>query len=71
MALILSNKMTLRAKLWLEDKGLKLAKEKTKLIFLMKKCIPLEIDITTFDITLMTRKVVNYLGILLDPRLTF
>ena len=56
----------IRTKSRLEDQGLKLATEKTELIFLTKKCIPLEIDITTCDTTLTTWKVVNYFGIQLD-----
>ena len=53
-------------KSWPEDKGLKLAMEKTELIFLMKKCVLLEIDITICNTTLTTRKVINYLGWTLD-----
>ena len=34
-----------------------MATEKTALLFLTRKCIPLEIDITTCDTTLATRKV--------------
>ena len=36
------------------------------MIFLTKKCMPLEIDNTTSDTTLPTRKVVNCLSIRLD-----
>ena len=50
-------------KSWLEDIGRKLATEKTELIFLTKKFIPLQIDITTCNTTLATRKVVNYFAI--------
>ena len=39
--------------------------------FFTTKCIALEINITTCDTTLTTPKVVNYLGIRLNPRLTF
>ena len=56
------NHMIIRTKSWLEDKRLKLTTEKTELIFLTR-CIPLEIDIKTCDITLKTRKEVNYLDL--------
>ena len=55
----------------LEDKGLELATEKTKLRLLNRKCIPLKINITTCDTTLTMRKVLNYLGIRLDLTLMF
>ena len=64
-----TNQVIIRTKSWLEDKGLKLTMEKTELMFLTRKCIPLEIDSTTYDTTLTTRKVFDYLGIRLDPRL--
>ena len=38
---------------------------------LTRKRIPLDIDITMCDTTLTRRKVVNYLSIRLDPKLTF
>ena len=57
------NQVIIRKKSWFEDKVLKLATEKTALIFLSRKWIPFEIDITMCDTTLTTRKVVNYLGI--------
>ena len=65
------NQVKIRTKSWLDYKGIKLETEKTVLIFLTKKCIPLESDITTCDTTLTTRKVINYIGVRLDPRLTF
>ena len=65
------NQVIIRTKSWFEDKRLKFVTKKTELIFLTRKCIPLEVDITTCDTTLKTRKVVNYLGIRLDPSLTF
>ena len=65
------NQVIIRTTSYLEDKGLKLAREKTELIFLVKKCIPFEIDITTCGTTFKSKKVFNYLGIRPDPRLTF
>ena len=61
----------MKTRLILEDKQFKLAMEKTELIFLTRKCILLEMDISTCDTTLTTRKVISYLGIRLDLRLTF
>ena len=55
------NQLIIRTKKKLEDRELKLTTEKT----------PLEIYITTCNTTLTTRKVVNYLGVRLDPKLTF
>ena len=54
-----------KSKVNLEDKELKLATEKMELIFLTSKCTPLK-----YDTTLTTRKVINYLAIRLDLRLT-
>ena len=63
------NQVIRKTKSWLEDRGLKPATEKTELILLTRKRIPLEIEITICDITLRKRYVVNYLGIRMDPKL--
>ena len=65
------NQVVIRTKSWLEDRAHKLATEKKELILLTKKHMPLEIDITTCDTLLVMLKVVNYLGIPLEPRSTF
>ena len=65
------NQVIIRKESWLEGKGLKLAMEKTELILLTRKCIPVEINITTCDPDLTTWKVINNLGIRLDRKLTF
>ena len=41
-----ANKVVIRTKSWLEYKGLKLATEIMDLILLVRKCIPLETNIT-------------------------
>ena len=65
------NQVMMRTQSWLEDRGLQLATEKTELILLTRQHIPLELDVRVCDTTLRTKKVVSYLGIRLDPRLTF
>lgn len=61
----------IRTKAWLHSHGLELATHKTELLLLTRRRIPIEIDIQLDDIVIPTSKTVNYLGIRLDPKLTF
>ncbi|XP_036317690.1 uncharacterized protein LOC118732668, partial [Rhagoletis pomonella] len=61
----------IRTQAWLDSHGLKLAAEKTELILLTKKHIPLEVSMKLTGITLKTQRVIKYLGVRLDPRLTY
>ncbi len=65
------NQVMIRAQMWLDAKGLKLATEKTELVLLTKKHIPTIVDMRTITETLRTQKVVNYLGVRIDSRLTY
>ncbi|XP_037931146.1 uncharacterized protein LOC119665959 [Teleopsis dalmanni] len=56
---------------WMDDRGLKLATEKTELILLTKRQIPLEIEMQVWDSAIKTSKVMKYLGIHLDSRMSY
>lgn len=61
----------IRTKTWLNSHGLQLAMHKTEVILLTRRQIPVEIDIRLDDVILSTKKTVNYLGVRLDPKLTY
>lgn len=61
----------IRTKSWLHDHGLELATQKTELLLLTRRQIPTVVDMTVDDVTISTKKVVNYLGMRLDSKLTF
>lgn len=65
------NIVMMRTKAWLDSHGLSLASEKTELIFLTKRHIPLEIEMRVNENRIKTQRAVKYLGIKLDSRLTF
>lgn len=65
------NQVMLRTQAWLDSHGLKLATEKTELLLLTKKHIPLEVEMRICVNTISTQKVVNYLGIRLDNKLSY
>nr|AMS38369.1 hypothetical protein [Bactrocera tryoni] len=65
------NQVMIRTQAWLDSHNLQLATEKTELLLLTNKHIPLEISMHTTTDILRTKKAVNYLGVRLDPRLTF
>lgn len=65
------NQVMLRTKSWLDSHNLKLATEKTELLIITRKHIPLEVDMRVLSETIITSKEVRYLGLKLDPRLKF
>lgn len=65
------NQVMIRTMSWMESRGLKLATEKTELILLTRRHIPLEIDMRVCDSVIKTKKVVNYLGVRFDSRMSF
>lgn len=65
------NQVMRRTQSWLEAHGLKLATEKTELLLLTRRHIPLEVEFQVGDRPCTTQRAVNYLGVRLDPRLTF
>lgn len=65
------NQVMLRTKAWLDSHSLRLATEKTELLIITRKRIPLEVDMRVLSETIRTGKWIKYLGIRLDSRLTF
>lgn len=65
------NQTMMRTLSWLEDHGLRLAAEKTEVILLTRRHMPLEIEMQTNEVNLTTSKVVKYLGVRIDSRLSF
>lgn len=65
------NEVMLRTQAWLDKHGLSLATEKTEIIFLTNKHMPLEVDIRACNTSLTTKRAVKYLGLKLDCRLNF
>lgn len=61
----------IRTQTWLDAHGLKLAAEKTELILLTRKHIPLEVDMRVHSETIKTSRVLKYLGVRLDNKLTY
>lgn len=61
----------IRTMAWLDSHGLRLATQKTEVLLLTRRHIPVEIDIDIGDISIRTKRCVNYLGIRLDPKLTY
>lgn len=61
----------IRTKVWLHSRGLELATHKTELLLLTRRRIPLEIAMQVDDVTISTKKFINYLGMRLDSKLTF
>lgn len=61
----------LRTKTWLDSHNLKLATEKTELLIVTGKHIPLEVNMRVLSDTIKTSKWIGYLGLRLDSRLTF
>lgn len=61
----------IRTKNWLDSHGLQLASQKTELLLLTRKHIPTEIDMRFDDVVIRTTKSLKYLGIRLDPKLTY
>lgn len=61
----------IRTKTWLDSHGLQLATHKTELLLLTRRQIPIEIDFRIDDVGLRSQKTINYLGVRLDPKLTY
>lgn len=61
----------IRVKTWLGSRGLQLATQKTELLLLTRKHMPVEIDIRIDEDVLATKTMISYLGIKLDTKLTF
>lgn len=61
----------LRARDWLDSHGLQLAMQKTELLLLTRKNIPVEVDMRIDDILVKTKRSIKYLGIRLDTKLTY
>lgn len=65
------NQVMLRTKEWLDSHGLKLATEKTELVLITGKHIPLNVEMRVLSDTISTQSSVKYLGLRLDNRLNF
>lgn len=65
------NQAMLRTKSWLDSHNLKLATEKTELLIITGKHIPLEVDMRVLSGTITTSRSIKYLGLKLDSRLNF
>lgn len=61
----------IRTKTWLEAHGLQLAAHKTEVLLFTRRHIPVEIDLHMGDLTVSTKRSVNYLGIRLDSKMTY
>lgn len=61
----------IRTKNWLDSHGLQLAMHKTELLLLTRRHIPIEIDMHVGDLIIPTKTSTKYLGIRLDPKLTY
>lgn len=65
------NQIMIRTQTWMSDHGLRLATEKTELIILTRKHMPTEIPMVTQFGVFETKKIMKYLGIRLDSKLSF
>ena len=65
------NQVMLRTKEWLDSHGLKLATEKTELVLITKKHIPLHVEMQMLTDKMVTKSSIKYLGLRLDSRLNF
>ena len=65
------NQVMIRCNQWLDTHGLKLATEKTELVLITQKRIPLNVDMQVLSQTIRTQDSVKYLGMMLDSRLNF
>lgn len=65
------NQVMIRCKQWLDVHGLKLATEKTELVIITEKRIPLNVDMQVLTQTIRTKDSIKYLGMMLDSRLNF
>ncbi|XP_049308710.1 uncharacterized protein LOC125777657 [Bactrocera dorsalis] len=61
----------IRTQTWLDSHGLSLAAEKTELILLTRKHIPLEVNMQVHSETIKTTRTLKYLGIRMDNKLTY
>ena len=61
----------LKTKTWLNSHGLELAMHKTELLLITGRRIPLHVEMSIGNDVIRTKSSVRYLGMSLDPRLTF
>ena len=61
----------LRTKTWLNFHVLDLALHKTELLLITGRCIPLHVEMSIGNEVIRTKSSVRYLGIRLEPSLTF
>ncbi|KAH8361354.1 hypothetical protein KR084_009546, partial [Drosophila pseudotakahashii] len=61
----------IRVNAWMNSRGLQLASEKTELLLVTRKQMPLEIELRLTETTIRTQKTIKYLGVRLDSKLTF
>ena len=65
------HQVMLRTRSWLEDHNLTLAAEKTEIILLTKRHIPLEVEMQVFEESITSKKDLKYLGMKLDSKLSY
>lgn len=61
----------IRTRAWLSAHGLELAMHKTELLLLTRRHMPTEIEMRIDNEIMFTQKSIKYLGISLDPKLTY
>ena len=61
----------IRTQMWLNSHGLQLATQKTELLLLTRRHINVEMEMRVSNEVIKTQKAVKYLGITLDPKLTY
>lgn len=61
----------IRTSAWLSEHGLQLATHKTELLLLTRRHTPVEVEMQIGSETMVTQKSITYLGIRLDPKLTY
>lgn len=65
------NQVMIRVQLWMTSQGLKLATEKTEILLITRRQIPLQVEMRANDTPVTTQTAVKYLGIKIDSKLTF
>lgn len=65
------NQIMRRVITWMDERGLALATEKTEILMLTRRRIPLEIQFRVADATVTSKKAAKYLGITLDSKVSF
>lgn len=65
------NQVMIRTKAWLDSRGLNLATEKTELMIITRRHIPLSVEMRVLTKNITTQNSIKYLGLRLDSRLNF